>query len=131
MTDKTKNADTDSTEHTGQTVADTNITEPNLTEMAIPKKVKKQLVTVYVPVDILNEARARGINISRAATDGLILSIKCDKGYKQIFDKFDLLNILGTETKSGIININISEDAKTGAVNIEIPDDNEPAEEQK
>lgn len=92
---------------TGQ-ISDT-MTDENITEEPTATKPKKQLVTVYVPVEIINEARARGINVSRAATHGLILAIKCDR-YKQILEKVDILNSLEKEDNNGIINLDISED---------------------
>lgn len=87
------------------------MTDENMTEETTPTKPKKQIVTVYVPVEILNEARAREINVSRAATHGLMLAIKCDK-YKQIIQKMDILDCLDKEDKYRIINTDISEDDK-------------------
>jgi len=76
------------------------IPEEPLTEEQAPIRPEKKIVTVYIPVDILNEARARGINVSRAATDGLRIAIMCDKGYKQVIDKIEIFNNLEKEDKS-------------------------------
>ena len=52
-------------------------------------KIKKQLVTVYVPVDTLAEARAQGINISKAASEGIKRAVTQTRMVQKMMDETD------------------------------------------
>lgn len=55
----------------------------------MPRKSTEDMIhlTTYVPKSIVDEARARGINLSRAAADGLALAIRREDKLKEIIDE--------------------------------------------
>lgn len=79
-------------------------------EEEIHVKLKKKIVTVYVPVEIINEARARGINISKAASDGILLAIRGDMEYQKLFMNPDILKCPIKEDEKGTNDEESSDD---------------------